>query len=98
MSVVDAPHHVAPFALHHEPVRAGATYTLSGHVHPGYVVTGPARQQERLSCFIIGERGAVLPAFGSFTGTVAVDADVGDRVFVIADDAVIAIGPRYRRP
>jgi DNA ligase-associated metallophosphoesterase len=98
MTVVDAPHHIAPFALHHEAPRlVAAGYTLAGHLHPGFVVSGPGRQRERLACFVIGRRGALLPAFGSFTGTLAVEAAPDDRVFVIAGDAVIPVSPAAYR-
>lgn len=97
ITVVEAPHHVAPFALHHQPPESAGTYTLAGHVHPGFVVTGPGRQRERLPCFVVGRRGAILPAFGSFTGTLAIETTPDDRVFVIADDVVIPVSsPRYR--
>ena len=91
ITVVEAPHDITPFALHHEAPRSAAAYTLAGHVHPGFVVAGPARQRERLPCFVVGRRGALLPAFGSFTGTVAVEATPDDRVFVIAEDSVIPV-------
>lgn len=97
MTVVDAPHHIGPFALHHEAPRAAAAYTLAGHLHPGFVVSGPGRQHERLACFVVGRRGALLPAFGSFTGTLAVEARPDDRVFVIAGDAVIPVSPAAYR-
>ena len=29
---------------------------------------GPARARQRLPCFWFGARGAILPAFGAFTG------------------------------
>jgi uncharacterized protein len=93
MTVVDAPHHVAPFALHHEPARSAEGYGLAGHLHPGFVMSGPARQRERLACFIVGAHGAILPAFGSFTGTLAMSVRPDDRVFVIAGDSVIAVNP-----
>jgi uncharacterized protein len=91
IAVVDAPHHVGPFALHHEPAVSAAAYGLAGHLHPGFVMSGPARQRERLACFVIGARGAILPAFGSITGTLAMSVRPDDRVFVIADDAVIPV-------
>jgi DNA ligase-associated metallophosphoesterase len=97
MTVVDAPHHIAPFALHHETPRSATAYTLAGHVHPGFVVSGPGRQRERLACFVVGRTGALLPAFGSFTGTLAVETDPADRVFVIAGDAVIPVTPAAPR-
>jgi DNA ligase-associated metallophosphoesterase len=97
IAVVEAPHYIAPFALHHEAPRSAAAYTLSGHVHPGFVVSGQARQRERLACFVVGRRGALLPAFGSFTGTLAVETGPDDRVFVIADETVIPVSPAAYR-
>lgn len=97
MTVVDAPHHVAPFALQHEPSVPAEGYALAGHLHPGFVMSGPARQRERLACFIVGARGAILPAFGSFTGTLAMSARPDDQVFVIAGEAVIPVNPATYR-
>jgi uncharacterized protein len=45
----------------------------------------------RLPCFWFGKYVAVLPAFGSFTGTYTVLPKQGDRVFVVADTAVIEV-------
>ncbi len=97
MTVVDAPHHLTPFALLHEPAVSPEGYTLAGHLHPGFVMLGPARQRERLACFVVGARGAILPAFGSFTGTLAMSARPDDRVYVIAGDSVIPIDPATYR-
>jgi len=36
----------------------------------------------------------VLPAFGSFTGMRAVVREAGDRLFVVADNAVHALPPQ----
>src|SRR5215211_5787433 len=43
-------------------------YGLAGHVHPGLTLMGRGLQRETLPCFIIGQSGALVPAFGSFTG------------------------------
>lgn len=91
IAVVDAPHTVAPFELRHEPAGSGQAYTLAGHIHPGYTVSGAGRQWERLPCFVLGAHAAILPAFGSFTGTVAIETRASDRVYVIAEDEVIAV-------
>jgi hypothetical protein len=42
----------------------------------------------RLPCFHFGERVGVLPAFGEFTGMHAVRRAAGERIFVVAGDAV----------
>lgn len=91
MTVVDAPYRVAPFELLHHPGVSANGYTLAGHIHPAFVVSGAGRQWERLPCFLIGPEGAVLPAFGSFTGTAEIEPRATDRVFVVAGDEVIAV-------
>ena len=88
---VDAPYHLAPFVLQHEPQQSAAGYALAGHIHPAVNLSGPGRQTIRLSCFWFGRRVGVLPAFGSFTGCAAIRACEGDRVFVVAEGEVIAV-------
>ena len=84
-----------PFALacapglalcHHPAPRAGA-YVLAGHRHPCTSV-GRGIDRLRLPCFHFGERIGVLPAFGVFTGMHPIERAAGDRVFVVADNAV----------
>jgi DNA ligase-associated metallophosphoesterase len=67
-----------PFRFAHEPATFRGSYGLFGHVHPAVQCAGM-----RLPCFQFGAAGAVLPAFGSFTGTHPVVPVRGDRVFVI---------------
>lgn len=97
INCVTAPAFVPPFVLRHEPAESPAGYTLAGHVHPGLLLCGPALQRERLPCFLLRERVALLPAFGSFTGLGTVEPGPGDRAFVVADAEVIEIGPAGRR-
>ena len=56
---------------------------------PGVPLHGPGRQRERLPCFWLSGGGAVLPAFGDFTGLADVSPTEGDRVFVIAGTEVV---------
>jgi metallophosphoesterase superfamily enzyme len=58
-------------------------------VHPVYHLR-TARESLRLPCFIIGERRAILPSFGAFTGGHAVRPAVGERLFLVAGDMVLA--------
>lgn len=97
INCVNAPAFVPPFVLRHEPAESSASYTLAGHVHPGVVLCGPALQRERLPCFLLRERVALLPAFGSFTGLGTVEPGPGDRAFVVAGAEVIEVGPAGRR-
>jgi DNA ligase-associated metallophosphoesterase len=93
INCVDAPAFVPPFILRHEPLTSGEGYTLAGHVHPGLVLSGRGHQRERLPCFVLSERLAVLPAFGGFTGLGVVEPGPGDRAFVVAEADVIEIPP-----
>ena len=81
--VVAEPHPLAPFLACHLPVTPPTGYALCGHVHPGVVLSGIA-DSSRLPCFILGERRAILPAFGSFTGLAVTRRAAGDRIVAIA--------------
>lgn len=80
-------------ALCHHPdaTRAPAgAYVLAGHLHPCTTV-GQGIDRLRLPCFHFGARVGVLPAFGTFTGMHPIDRAPGDRVFVVADNAVLEL-------
>jgi uncharacterized protein len=91
INCVNAPAFVPPFIFRHEPVDSEGAYGLAGHVHPGLTLVGRGLQRETLPCFLIGQRGAVLPAFGSFTGCSVVQPQPGDRAFVVAQDEVMEV-------
>jgi DNA ligase-associated metallophosphoesterase len=93
INCTNAPAFVPPFVLRHEPVAGSEGYTIAGHVHPGLVLCGRALRRERLPCFVLGDRVAILPAFGSFTGMAMVDPGPGDRAFVVAEGEVIEVDP-----
>jgi uncharacterized protein len=78
-------------ALCHFPQTVPGAYAIAGHVHPSYRLHGRADESVRLPCFWFGEHCAVLPAFGEFTGSHVVQPATGDRVFVIASDAVLPV-------
>ncbi|QEL19641.1 ligase-associated DNA damage response endonuclease PdeM [Limnoglobus roseus] len=80
-----------PFVYRHHPESSEVGYVLAGHLHPAFRLFGAGRQTLSLPCFWLGIRVAVLPAFGSFTGTANVRPGVEDRVYVIADDEVIPV-------
>lgn len=90
MECVDAPYALPPFVLHHHPATDANGYVLAGHLHPAARLMGGG-QQIKLPCFWFGERVGVLPAFGRFTDMLFVTPRRSDRVFVIADDEVIAV-------
>ncbi|MEM9886627.1 MAG: ligase-associated DNA damage response endonuclease PdeM [Bacteroidota bacterium] len=83
----------APFWLTHHPqeeVKMGF-YNLAGHIHPSVRLEGSGKQRLRLPCFYFGKAQAILPAFGSFTGTARIQAKIGDQVFVVLEDQVLEV-------
>jgi hypothetical protein len=52
---------------------------------------GRGLQRETLPCFVVGESGAILPAFGSFTGFGNVEPGPGDRAFVVVEGEVLEV-------
>lgn len=85
----DEPSPEPPFVWRHEPAASEQGYTLAGHVHPAVSLSGPGGFNVTLPCFYFGQLYGLLPAFGDFTGTVAVRPRAGDAVYVLADGAVI---------
>ncbi len=87
---VNEPLRVGPFSFRHFPDPADG-YVLAGHVHPAITIRGSGRQRLRLPCFWIGERMAILPAFGEFTGHGDIAPIPGDRVYAIADGEIVEV-------
>lgn len=90
---VDGPVREDGFLLAHHPSVAPELYGLAGHLHPVVRLVGPARERQRLPCFWFGMRGAILPAFGDFTGGADISPAPGDRVLVVAGGGVIEVSP-----
>lgn len=78
--------------LTHEPMETvpEGKGNLYGHIHPGVRLLGSGRQSLMLPCFSFGQPYAVLPAFGSFTGLAKINPKKEDRIFIIAENKVIA--------
>jgi len=87
---------IGPFLMLHHPLtghdlqNAGG-YVFCGHIHPGIGLAGRARQHITLPCFAFGDKQAILPSFGTFTGRIAIRSNKTDRIFAIANDKVLAI-------
>jgi len=72
---------ISPFVFCHIPPEKSwheEGYYISGHIHPGIQVIG-----KRLPCFYFSPEGAILPAFGRFTGSVNMKIRKKDRVFAV---------------
>jgi DNA ligase-associated metallophosphoesterase len=91
INCVNAPAFVPPFVFRHEPADRGDGYGLAGHVHPGITLMGRGLQRETLPCFVVGQSGALIPAFGSFTGFGNVEPGDGDRAFVVVEGEVLEV-------
>lgn len=90
IAVVDEPYRAGPFAFCHHPQMIDEAYVLAGHLHPVYRLAA-AGDAARLPCFLLSARQGLLPSFGTFTGGHPVVPAPGDRLFVIAEDAMFRV-------
>lgn len=83
-----------PFAFTHEPASApGADRAIvvwCGHIHP-LVNLRTRGDSLRLPCFCFGQTTALLPAFSGMSAGATIRPEPGDRVYAIADDAVVNV-------
>ncbi|MBO6575094.1 MAG: ligase-associated DNA damage response endonuclease PdeM [Rhodothermales bacterium] len=91
VELVDAPLVRGELALRHEPIVDPARFVLAGHVHPAIRLRGSGRDRLSLPCFHVANRLLTLPAFTRFSGGYGVRARAGDRVFAIAEEAVMDV-------
>ncbi len=83
-----------PFILLHDSkdlTSDNNLYSISGHVHPSIRLKGKGRQSIRIPCFFFGNSYALLPAFGSLTGTHSIKPEKSELVFGIVNDQIIKI-------
>ena len=80
-----------PFRFSHRPQRSIAHYSVAGHLHPAVAMTGRGGLKATLPCFCFGPRGALLPAFGGFTGNHVIRPRPDDRIFIVADNTVLEL-------
>jgi DNA ligase-associated metallophosphoesterase len=90
IAVVDEPWRVGPFAFCHHPQRVAGSFAFAGHLHPVFNLRARG-DALRLPCFVLGADTAILPAFGDFTGGLAVRAERGRRLYLVAGDAVVPL-------
>ncbi len=80
-----------PFCFVHKPESTASHYTIAGHLHPAVSMRGRGRLKETLPCYYFGDRYAILPAFGSFTGNQTIRPTAVDQIYVIAGDEVLEV-------
>ncbi len=84
--------HLSPYFFSHEPLEnPGNGYAISGHIHPAVRLRGKGRQSLILPCFHFGEKQAVLPAFGRFTGNCCIAVSQADITFVVMKDKIMML-------
>lgn len=81
-----------PFLLSHEPTLPPlGLLNICGHIHPGILLKGKAKQSVRIPCFHYSEDILVMPSFGNFTGLFLIHGKKTDYVWGIAEERVIPI-------
>ncbi|GAB3421579.1 ligase-associated DNA damage response endonuclease PdeM [Niabella aquatica] len=84
---------IEPFLITHQ--HAGDRengFVISGHIHPGYIITGKARQSSRMSCFIVSDHYMILPAFSFFTGLyTGYEVSPSNKYYLIGNDTIFCL-------
>ena len=69
-----------------------AAFTISGHIHPGYRLSGIGRQKLALPCFYVGSNHMIMPAFGSLTGLSIIEKkEKNDRVVCFTPERIFEV-------
>lgn len=83
---------LGPITLRHIPgALAGEDIEIAGHLHPSASLAQRGRALRR-KCFVGHERRLVMPAYGSFTGSLSVSAAPFQAIFPDGDFHVWMIG------
>lgn len=78
------------FIYSHEPVAVVPVpkVNLTGHIHPGIVLSGKAKQHVKLPCFYLTRSLMVLPAFGTLTGLYPIQPESDAHVYAVIPGSV----------
>lgn len=78
------------FVYTHEEVERVPRKKINivGHIHPGVVLSGMARQAVKIPCFYQQGNTLTLPAFGVLTGLYAMERSAGAKVWGVLPDGV----------
>lgn len=71
------------FLYTHEPTEHTQKFVLSGHIHPGILLSGKGKQRLSLPCFHVSDTQGVLPAFGKLTGLYMLERNAKDRYYLV---------------
>lgn len=67
--------------------------TMAGHLHPSVRLRLSRNESVRLRCFWLRPNMIVLPAFGGWTGTHAIQAATDERIIACVDGALMELSP-----
>ncbi|RZK77174.1 MAG: ligase-associated DNA damage response endonuclease PdeM [Pedobacter sp.] len=83
---------IAPFRFIHDKPKVFDNYfNITGHIHPGVVLYGKAKQRLKFPCFYFGKNCAVLPAFSVFTGLSILKPETDDALYAITPGKVVRV-------
>ncbi len=84
---------IAGLILSHEPLDSipEQRVNVCGHIHPGVLMRGKAKQSIKLPCFYLNHNQLILPAFGVFTGLYTISRKNGERIFGVTPERVIEL-------
>jgi DNA ligase-associated metallophosphoesterase len=94
ITIVDEQLKMGRFIFTHDiskNVFPNESYIFSGHIHPSIRINGKGRQTLKFPCFYFAEKYAVLPAFGKFTGTHAIEPKRNESFFAIVENNILPI-------
>ncbi len=79
------------FIFSHHPLTGNKKLNICGHIHPGLILVGTAKQSIKLSCFYLSETHLILPAFGNLTGLQLLEQEENSKYYLIANKKVIEL-------
>ncbi len=63
-------------------------FSITGHIHPGFVLHGKGRQSITLPCFYKKKNTLIMPAFGRLTGLAHMPHTDDAEIFVMTEEEV----------
>jgi uncharacterized protein len=94
ITIVDDELEIDQFVFTHNcsnKIFSNELYIFSGHIHPAIRINGRGKQSLKFPCFYFGERYAVLPAFGKFTGMHSIEPRKNENIFAIVENSILPI-------
>ena len=84
---------LSPFRFIHNPLHKSDTsfFMISGHIHPGVLIKGRAKQKIKLPCYQLNEHKLILPAFSRFTGLNMASQSSEDVHYAITEDNIFKL-------